>query len=116
MGKLLDMTTDIDKRDLRHRRPNPFAGGRAMNPLSTLDEPTLVKVPEAPETHERRVRPRGYLSGTGGPLDNLFGMLDGKQPQAPKKIEVVRTERAPASSDDDDSEPEPGDRPPRYGR
>src|SRR5271170_4449886 len=96
----------VDAAIMRSKRPNPFASTRELNPLSMVDEPILVKVPDAPETHERRKPMRGYLSGTGGPLDNLFSLLDGKQPQVPRKIEVVRNVPAvgEAGGDDDGSE------------
>jgi hypothetical protein len=99
---------------MRPKRPNPFASTRELNPLSMVDAPLLVKVPDAPETHERRKPMRGYLSGTGGPLDNLFSLLDGKQPQVPRKIEVVRD--APARASDDGGDEDAGPPPPRFGR
>ncbi len=111
LGETAEMTAT---QQMRPKRRNPFAGG-SQNPFSSVDELQLVKVPDAPETHERRKPMRGYLSGSQGPLDNLFGMLDGKQPRPPQKIEVVRTEKAQAGGEDDDAPVSAGDGPPRYG-
>lgn len=89
--------------DLRVKRTNPFAGG-SQNPFSSVDDVRLVKMPDAPETHERRQGRRGYLSASQGPMDNLFGMLDGKTPRNPQKIEVVRNVSDAPEADDGDSD------------
>ena len=106
-------TTEMaETQKMRPKRQNPFRGG-SQNPFSMTDDVQLVKVPDAPETHERRQPRRGYLSGSQGPLDNLFGMLDGKQPRPPQKIEVVRTEQAAGHDEDDGGGEAP---PPRFAR
>lgn len=105
----------VDAAVLRHKTPNPFRSDRALNPLSMLDEPLLVAVPSAPETHERRQVRRGYLNPNGGGMDNLFSLLDGKTPQVPRKIEVVRNVPS-APEADHDAEDAGGSPPPRYGR
>lgn len=99
--------------DLRPKRSNPFAGG-SQNPFSSVDDIRLLKVPDAPETHERRQGRRGYLSASQGPMDNLFGMLDGKTPRAPQKIEVVRN--VSEAPDDDASGGESPAPAPRFAR
>lgn len=65
---------------------SPFA----FNPFSHDSELVLVKVPEAPETHEPRKSLRSYLAPrSGGDLSELAAALGGGRRQK-KIIERVR--------------------------
>ncbi|MFA6132565.1 MAG: hypothetical protein WC869_00960 [Phycisphaerae bacterium] len=78
-------------------KPSPFR----KNPFNKSDELVLVKVPEAPETHEPRKSLRSYLAPrAGGDLSELAAALGGGR--RPKKIiEHVRDASPP---DDNDGE------------
>lgn len=89
---------------VRPSKLNPFSGISEFNPLTSLDSLQLVPIPPAPETHEPRKARRNYLAPAAGGLDALAGILDGKTPQAPKKIEVTRN--VPVADEGGDEEPE----------
>ncbi len=82
---------------------NPFA----HNPFSPLAEPILVKVPDAPETHEPRKALRSYLAPrSGGDLSELAAALGGGR--RPKKIiERVRDPSPPDEDKDGEFSPPP---------
>lgn len=73
--------------------PKPFA----KNPFNPRGDVVLVKVPDAPETHEPRKPLRSYLAARGGgDAGDLSGLLGRK----PKKI--IERVRDPAPDDDDE--------------
>lgn len=76
---------------------SPFS----RNPFNKSDELVLVKIPDAPETHEPRKPLRSYLArNSGGDMSELAAALGGGR--KPKKIiERVRDASPP---DDDDGE------------
>jgi hypothetical protein len=79
---------------MQRKRPDPFA----HNPLRLADKLELVKVPDAPETHEVRKPLRSYLAPKGA----LGGDAGGPPPKVKKIIERVK--EAPSAGDDDDSD------------
>ena len=62
------------------QKPNPFT----KNPFSQVDAVTLLKMPEAPETHEVRKPMRQYLGAGGVDMPN-----PPKKPRVIEKIKVV---------------------------
>lgn len=73
--------------NLRVQHRNPFASTQDRNPFQLTSELKLVPVPDAPETHEKRVPRRSYLAGSAGggiDLDGLFaGMGRGRKGAVP---------------------------------
>ena len=80
---------------MQRKRPDPFS----HNPLRLADKLELVKVPDAPETHEPRKPLRSYLApkGAGG------GDAGGPPPRVKKIIERVK-EAPSADGGEDDSD------------
>lgn len=74
-------------------RTSPFTRKRVFG----VEDPKLVKVPPAPETHEPRRPRRSYLA-PNDLGDQLARALSGSMPNippAPRKIEVERIKRVP---------------------
>ena len=80
---------------MQRKRPDPFA----HNPLRLADKLELVKVPDAPETHEVRKPLRSYLAPKGA----LGGDAGGPPPRVKKIIERVK-EVPSADGGEDDSD------------
>jgi len=74
------------------------------NPFSREKEPVLVKVPEAPETHEPRKALRSYLAARGGgDMSELAAALGGGR--RPKKIIERVKDTAPPDDEEGDFVP-----------
>lgn len=93
------------------KAPSPFT----RNPFSLQDGVTLVDVPPAPETHERRKPLRAYLSAGDNPLDRLITTLMGGTPKTPRKIEVVREAKEATEDDTHDTPASGGSGMPKWG-
>ncbi len=79
----------------------------AKNPFSRERELVLVKIPEAPETHEPRKTLRSYLAPrSGGDLSELAAALGGGRKQR-KIIERVKDTSPPDEEDGDFVPPTP---------
>jgi len=59
------------------------------NPFTLLQEPKLVAVPNAPETHPQRTPLRSYLSRSSDGLGSLLDALGGSG-KKPKKVVVEK--------------------------
>jgi hypothetical protein len=98
--------------NLRVKRQNPFASSQDRNPFQLASEVKLVPVPDAPETHEKRVPRRNYLSaGPGGGID-LEGLFAGAG-RGRKGMVPHETARQPEEPMDEPATVETP--PPRYG-
>lgn len=74
------------------------------NPFNKSDELVLLKIPDAPETHEPRKSLRSYLAPrSGGDMSELAAALGGGR--RPKKIIERVRDTAPAEDDDGDFTP-----------
>lgn len=81
-------------------KQNPFS----KNPFTTKEKPELLKIPDAPETHEPRKPLRAWLGKPGGGDD-------GGRPSKPKKI--VQTVREVVTLDPGEDVPMPSTKPRR---
>lgn len=79
----------------------------SANPFSDGSEPVLLKIPDAPETHEQRKPLRAYLAPRGGgDMSELAAALGGgRRPR--KIIEHVRDARPPEDEGGEDFTPPP---------
>jgi hypothetical protein len=88
---------------MKKKATNPFT----YNPLSRMDEPVLLKVPDAPETHEPRKPLRTYLAarGGGGDLSELLSAISGRKPKM--VVERVKDTEPPDEEDEFVAPPAP---------